>query len=1243
MAKIYVSSTVTDLVEERASAMRWIAKFGYQAQDSYTADDRSLVESCLDDVASCDVYLLIVGGRYGSIPAQDNPNGLSITHLEFQCAVDRRVPVIALLREPARAGASDDADHERALKFRKEVSARYRPAHFRERDEFVGQLAAGIMLMFRRHEQQTAGSRDATAQWADPVAAELGSVAVGYPGTWLAAQVSLFCKVQLVDGGEPVPFVPRIDALSRLNAWLDDCSAPRRALVTGGAGSGKSTLLVRWIAPFAIEQPIAPFARWLCVFVPISQRFRTHNAADWQLLLCVRLATVLGCALSPAVQQGGQDLGLRGELARLCALAVQQRARVLIVVDGIDETVGGAFGAEWFPSDAPEHLRLLVSARHTEEATPQSWLHSLGWDHARSSLVLSMSALTEPEIRAMLDDAKLPGLHSGLLAQVSGHVMRLSEGDPIVCRYVLAEIPDCIDAQGQLDERRISGWRRGLQGFFHRWIKSLKTIEFGPDNVAAAGRIDTMYQVLAMLARARGPLPIRALTTLVRAASAGRLSATTRDLDLLSRWVLKVQDDRPDAGNAAYVLAHPRLNEYLAVELASERSDADLAFAAWCAEAPTHCSAVDASPALRGYLVSYAALHLAESRPNALPAMATRAWKELSLAQTRSLRLFARDIDLCEQAARTPEPDWPRLIGCRLLNACMRRRDLLPERLPAALVRHGVLTLEQAYEWLPGDPETVDRSNGRLALATASLTAVMPPETRAPLAQRLLGVARRQVDQDQEPIGVSWCLALVELARHLTSADEESLRNELELAAIEALWQRGNVLDFKTRLYYLLPRIRPRHLDRILNDILRLSNSKWFCAAMVLAEMQKSEACAHVAWMNPPEGDVSYLLPWLTDDDWGPQKSRVLDALRTLADQSDRVSGHGEAVALARYAAIGGEIPDPATAEQAFAIVRRIANESDMLAATGHLLRYSRGEFDAKVRAFALTSVRFSVGYCGATRFDSLAPPGAFIGRDVSDVVALAEELPRAAGLDMLGYVADELTPAQAARAWHYAATARFGDEGQQWLCKALFFDVMTEAEREDMLRGLLSCERALYRPEALRQLPDDSYIAIADRLLATLRWGDLFNSTSKFAYCALLQRAERERAIRIFEIVMAENVGALRWDEPVLQALGSTTEAQLPYAVILATVQRCLAAGGKAANLDESTMRALRGKSRREGDPQGAPTDVSRLRLLTDVDKSRAELLTALHDEAPTLRLLAPAERRNLYEAICNALEVFP
>ena len=36
--------------------------------------------------AACDLYVLIAGHRYGFQPPEDNPEGLSITQLEFRRA-----------------------------------------------------------------------------------------------------------------------------------------------------------------------------------------------------------------------------------------------------------------------------------------------------------------------------------------------------------------------------------------------------------------------------------------------------------------------------------------------------------------------------------------------------------------------------------------------------------------------------------------------------------------------------------------------------------------------------------------------------------------------------------------------------------------------------------------------------------------------------------------------------------------------------------------------------------------------------------------------------------------------------------------------------------------------------------------------------------------------------------------------------------------------------------------------------
>jgi len=83
LAKVYVSSTVADLTEERRAVLEWLRLARHQAVDSYLPDSDTVRDGCLNDVGACDLYVLILGRRYGFQPPEDNPEGLSITHLEF--------------------------------------------------------------------------------------------------------------------------------------------------------------------------------------------------------------------------------------------------------------------------------------------------------------------------------------------------------------------------------------------------------------------------------------------------------------------------------------------------------------------------------------------------------------------------------------------------------------------------------------------------------------------------------------------------------------------------------------------------------------------------------------------------------------------------------------------------------------------------------------------------------------------------------------------------------------------------------------------------------------------------------------------------------------------------------------------------------------------------------------------------------------------------------------------------------
>ena len=68
VARVYVSSTVADLRAERAAVFDWLRLARHQAVDSYLPDSDTVRDSCLDDVAACDLYVLIAGHRYGFQP-----------------------------------------------------------------------------------------------------------------------------------------------------------------------------------------------------------------------------------------------------------------------------------------------------------------------------------------------------------------------------------------------------------------------------------------------------------------------------------------------------------------------------------------------------------------------------------------------------------------------------------------------------------------------------------------------------------------------------------------------------------------------------------------------------------------------------------------------------------------------------------------------------------------------------------------------------------------------------------------------------------------------------------------------------------------------------------------------------------------------------------------------------------------------------------------------------------------------
>ncbi len=93
--QVFVSSTYLDLIEERRQVMQTLLELdcipvGMELFPAADDDQWTLIKRLIDD---CDYYIVIVGGRYGSI----NENGVSYTRMEYEYALTKKIPIIGFV------------------------------------------------------------------------------------------------------------------------------------------------------------------------------------------------------------------------------------------------------------------------------------------------------------------------------------------------------------------------------------------------------------------------------------------------------------------------------------------------------------------------------------------------------------------------------------------------------------------------------------------------------------------------------------------------------------------------------------------------------------------------------------------------------------------------------------------------------------------------------------------------------------------------------------------------------------------------------------------------------------------------------------------------------------------------------------------------------------------------------------------------------------------------------------------
>lgn len=125
--QVFVSSTFKDLEVERQEVMHALLELDCipSGMELFPAANQAQWELIQKVINDCDYYILIVGGRYGTI----SDSGLSYTEMEYRHAIEQGKPVIAFLHKNPKDlsfANSETSEEGRAKldKFRSDVETR---------------------------------------------------------------------------------------------------------------------------------------------------------------------------------------------------------------------------------------------------------------------------------------------------------------------------------------------------------------------------------------------------------------------------------------------------------------------------------------------------------------------------------------------------------------------------------------------------------------------------------------------------------------------------------------------------------------------------------------------------------------------------------------------------------------------------------------------------------------------------------------------------------------------------------------------------------------------------------------------------------------------------------------------------------------------------------------------------------------------------------------------------------------
>lgn len=137
--KVFVSSTYEDMIPYREAASDAITSLEHLpiGMEHFTSSPEKPLDVCLADVRRCNLYVLLIGMRYGSV---DSDTGKSFTELEYEEAIRNNIPVIAFVIDenecPVLPKFFDSGEKAEKLKdFKKRLNDTHMSSRFKSSED----------------------------------------------------------------------------------------------------------------------------------------------------------------------------------------------------------------------------------------------------------------------------------------------------------------------------------------------------------------------------------------------------------------------------------------------------------------------------------------------------------------------------------------------------------------------------------------------------------------------------------------------------------------------------------------------------------------------------------------------------------------------------------------------------------------------------------------------------------------------------------------------------------------------------------------------------------------------------------------------------------------------------------------------------------------------------------------------------------------------------------------------------